>query len=159
RTPPRGRAPDGEDHGRSAGGDLEGREDPGDGRADRPALGHYRGARGVPENQVEAGRRVMLKHDPHGMVGGTGPGAAVLAARAPRPDRAVDKPGRRAGHLRGFGTVYQRGRIWWISYWWRGEQKRESSGSVKRGDAERLLKRRLQELGRGRFIDPKAEER
>lgn len=36
---------------------------------------------------------------------------------------------------------------------------RESSGSTKQADAERLLKRRIQDHGKGRVIDPKAEER
>src|SRR5207245_8926350 len=66
---------------------------------------------------------------------------------------------RGGGQLAGCGSIYERGRLLGIAYWWRGEQKRESSGSSKPVDAERLLKRRLQELGKGRFIDPKAEER
>jgi hypothetical protein len=61
--------------------------------------------------------------------------------------------------LRGFGYVFQRGRVWWIAYWWRGQKIRESSRSTKRPEAVRLLKRRIQEIGKGRFIDPKAEER
>jgi len=60
---------------------------------------------------------------------------------------------------RGFGSVFPRGRIYWIAYWWRGDKIRESSHSGRRVDAERLLKRRIQEIGKGRFIDPRAEER
>jgi integrase len=61
--------------------------------------------------------------------------------------------------LRGMGHVYQRGPVWWIAYWWRGEKRRESSRSAKRKDAVALLKRRTQEIGKGRFIDPRAEEK
>lgn len=61
--------------------------------------------------------------------------------------------------MQGLGSLYVRGRIWWIAYWWRGRKIRESSRSTKRLDAERLLKRRIQEIGKGRFIDPRAEER
>jgi integrase len=57
------------------------------------------------------------------------------------------------------GYVYQRDRVWWIAYWWRGEKRRESSRSSKRKDAVALLKRRVQEIGKGRFIDPRAEEK
>ena len=36
---------------------------------------------------------------------------------------------------RGLGRVYQRGRMWWVEYWARGRQFRESSGSEEREDA------------------------
>src|SRR5262249_22131777 len=63
---------------------------------------------------------------------------------------------RRTG-MRGFGRIYRRRATWWVEYWHRGRQFRESSGSVRETDAERLLKRRLQEIGRGRFIGPTEE--
>src|SRR5262245_27659681 len=59
--------------------------------------------------------------------------------------------------MRGFGRIYRRRATWWVEYWHRGRQFRESSGSVRETDAERLLKRRLQEIGRGRFIGPSEE--
>jgi integrase len=61
--------------------------------------------------------------------------------------------------MRGFGRVYKRsaGAAWWVEYWHRGRQFRESSGSARKTDAERLLKRRLQEMGRGRFVGPSEE--
>ncbi len=59
--------------------------------------------------------------------------------------------------MRGFGRIYRRRATWWLEYWHRGRQFRESSGSVRETDAERLLKRRLQEIGRGRFIGPTEE--
>jgi hypothetical protein len=55
---------------------------------------------------------------------------------------------------RGQGRIYLRGRIWWVSYSHRGRKFRESSGSAVRADALRLLRRRLGELGVGRFVGP-----
>jgi len=59
--------------------------------------------------------------------------------------------------MRGFGRVYQRGRIWWLQYSYRGHVHRESSGCSNRTDAVKLLRRRLEEMGRGRLIGPDAE--
>lgn len=67
---------------------------------------------------------------------------------------------------RGLGRIYQpryRDRktgerrtspTWWIDYSFRGTKHRESSRSCKRQDAIRLLKKRLGEIGQGRFIGP-----
>src|SRR6266446_3931827 len=63
-------------------------------------------------------------------------------------------PCRSATPMRGFGRVYQRGQVWWVEYWHRNRQLRESSGSRRRVDAERLLKGRLKRIGRGRFVGP-----
>jgi len=53
-----------------------------------------------------------------------------------------------------FGSIYRRGRIWWIKYYRPGDPKpvRESSRSERRADAERLLKRRQGEIVTGKFI-------
>ena len=60
---------------------------------------------------------------------------------------------------RGFGGVYLRGSIWWLRYWHRGQEYRESSGSESEAKAAALLKARIQAMGRpGRFIGP-AQER
>lgn len=48
------------------------------------------------------------------------------------------------------GSVYQRGGVWWVAYYHQGVQRRESSGSTKRPVAVALLKRRHEELGKGR---------
>jgi len=70
---------------------------------------------------------------------------------------------------RGLGRVYQptyRDRnthekrtspTWWIDYSFRGTKYRESSHSTKRQDAIRLLKQRMGEIGRGRFVGPDLE--
>ena len=55
---------------------------------------------------------------------------------------------------RGMGLTYQRGTIWWIRYSYRGRVHRESSHSTKSVDATKLLKRRLGEIGIGRFAGP-----
>jgi integrase len=52
---------------------------------------------------------------------------------------------------RGTGSVYRRGRIWWIKYRVDGRPFQESSHSEKRADAENLLKRRLGEAVTGKF--------
>lgn len=58
---------------------------------------------------------------------------------------------------RGQGRIYLRGKTWWVAYSHRGRKYRESSGSTVRADALRLLRRRLGELGIGRFVGPSAE--
>jgi hypothetical protein len=44
--------------------------------------------------------------------------------------------------MHGDGRIYQRGQRWWIEYWHRGHQVRESSKSTNRRVAEHLLKER-----------------
>src|SRR5262244_1499523 len=63
----------------------------------------------------------------------------------------------KARRKRGEGTVYLRGRIWWIKYSVNGEPVPESSGSDKESDARKLLRKRLGEIAAGRFIGPDAE--
>ena len=58
---------------------------------------------------------------------------------------------------RGLGGVYQRGRVWWLQYCFRGTVHRESSGSTNRMDAVKILRRRLEEMGRGRLVGPDVE--
>jgi integrase len=55
------------------------------------------------------------------------------------------------------GRVYLRGGRWWIQYHYRGQLRRESSGSDKPGKAVSLLKQRLGEIGQGRFVGPAVE--
>ena len=45
----------------------------------------------------------------------------------------------------------------WIDYSFRGKRHRESSGSTKVADAKRLLRKRLEEMGRGRLVGPREE--
>ena len=59
--------------------------------------------------------------------------------------------------VRGLGRVYRRGKNWWVQYYFRGQLYRESSGSEKDSAAAALLKQRLGEMGRGRFVGPNVE--
>ena len=59
--------------------------------------------------------------------------------------------------MRGQGRVFLRGKTWWLSYYHRGRELRESSGSKKRADAERLLRNRLRTAGTAAFVGPKEE--
>jgi hypothetical protein len=69
-----------------------------------------------------------------------------------------EKPSRRSSQrTRGLGTVYRRGNVWWVQYSFLGKVYRESSGSESRPDAVRLLRKRLEEMGRGRLVGPNVE--
>ena len=57
-------------------------------------------------------------------------------------------------HRRGTGTLYRRGRIWWIQYFVHGRIVPESSGSTEKADAENLLKQRIGEVAAGRRVGP-----
>ena len=59
---------------------------------------------------------------------------------------------------RGLGMVFQRGSIWWIQYHWRGKRYRESSESILRSDAIKLLKKRFAEMGKGQLRGPDLEK-
>ena len=58
----------------------------------------------------------------------------------------------------GMGRIYQRGRIWWVRYHHNGQEYNESSRSDKEADARKLLRKRLGEIGIGRFAGPRAEK-
>lgn len=49
------------------------------------------------------------------------------------------------------GTLYLRGRIWWIKYYHNGEMVRESSGSTTKMIAKKLLAKRDAELSMGQL--------
>lgn len=57
---------------------------------------------------------------------------------------------------RGTGRMYQRGNRWWIEYWHRGRQFRESAGATD-AEARKRLKARLKEIAGDRFVGPKEE--
>jgi integrase len=60
---------------------------------------------------------------------------------------------------RGFGGIYKRGSIYWIRYWHRGTEYRESSGSDSEATALKALKARIKEMGRpGGFVGPSADK-
>ena len=56
------------------------------------------------------------------------------------------------------GSTYKRGRIWWVKYYRDGKPYRESSTSARKGDAERLLKKREGKIVEGTFTGLKPEK-
>lgn len=66
------------------------------------------------------------------------------------------RPGSSGGR-HGLGTIYRRGRIWWIKTYFRGQPHYESSRSANRADAVRLLKTRLADVGKGQPPGGRAE--
>lgn len=57
-------------------------------------------------------------------------------------------------HKRGTGTIYRRGRIWWMQYYVRASLVQESTGFTEKADAENLLKQRIGEVAAGRRTGP-----
>lgn len=60
------------------------------------------------------------------------------------------------GERRDFGTIYKRGRLYWIRYRVGGVDRRESTKSGNYHAAVRLLEKRRDELGRGEHLEPRA---
>jgi hypothetical protein len=60
--------------------------------------------------------------------------------------------------MRGMGRVYLRGNVWWVQYYFNGRKHRESTGPPNLPDAMRLLRSRLEEIGRGRLVGPAIEK-
>lgn len=59
------------------------------------------------------------------------------------------RAGQMAKRGHGEGSVYKRGKIWWISYRIGSTRNTESSGSTDKKVAQQLLRERLTEIGRG----------
>lgn len=49
------------------------------------------------------------------------------------------------------GSIYKRGNIYWIKYYWNGKMERESSGSDKKMVARALLQKREGEITQGKI--------
>jgi integrase len=73
-------------------------------------------------------------------------GAVIPLPARPQPQRI---------HLDELGSIYLRGKTWWIEYWHQGKQHRESSHSPREKDARKLLKKRCDELANHTFVAPK----
>lgn len=58
---------------------------------------------------------------------------------------------------RGEGSIYLRGRTWWIAYYVGEKQVRESSRSAAEADAVKLLRRRQGDIQTGAYTGPDAE--
>lgn len=59
--------------------------------------------------------------------------------------------------MRGMGRICKRGPIYWIAYYHRGKEFRDSSCSDSEKEARRLLKKRIGEVGTGRFTGVREE--
>ena len=59
--------------------------------------------------------------------------------------------------MRGLGRVFKRGSVFWIAYYYRGKEHRESSDSDSEGQAKKLLRKRLGEIGNGKLVGPMEE--
>jgi len=60
--------------------------------------------------------------------------------------------------MRGMGRIFQRGPVFWIAYYHRGREHRESTKSTNERAALKLLKKRLGEISNGQLIGPKEEK-
>lgn len=59
--------------------------------------------------------------------------------------------------MRGQGRLFKRGEVWWISYYHRGKEIRESSKCTNQRKAGNLLRERLRKAGTPEFLGPAAE--
>src|SRR6266851_8985734 len=59
--------------------------------------------------------------------------------------------------MRGMGRVFKRGTVYWVAYYHRGKEDRESSESENESAAKKLLKKRIAEVAQGRLIGPNQE--
>jgi len=59
--------------------------------------------------------------------------------------------------MRGMGRIFKRASVYWVAYYHRGEEYRESSHSENESQARKLLKQRLGEMSRGHLIGPSEE--
>jgi integrase len=57
--------------------------------------------------------------------------------------------------MRGQGSVYLRGKTYWIRYSWRGKEFRESAETDNEGQAGKLLLKRIRTVGTPKHVDPK----
>lgn len=62
--------------------------------------------------------------------------------------------------MRGDGSTFLRGQVWWVAYWFRGRQYQESSKSTDEKVAKKLLRQRLREIhSKRRLVNPAREQR
>src|SRR5689334_22896739 len=55
-------------------------------------------------------------------------------------------------HKQGSGSIYKRGKVWWLSYYANGKHICESSHTTERGQARLLLQQRLGQIAEGRYV-------
>ena len=59
--------------------------------------------------------------------------------------------------MRGMGRIFRRGSVYWVAYYHRGKEFRESTHSENESQARKLLKQRVGEMSRGHLIGPSEE--
>ena len=59
--------------------------------------------------------------------------------------------------MRGQGSIYLRGKTYWIRYSWHGEEYRESAKTGDEKHAAKFLQRRLKAVGTPLFVDAKEQ--
>jgi len=57
----------------------------------------------------------------------------------------------------GSGTIYKRGKVWWLSYYANGKHICESSHQTDKGEAGRQLRERVGKIAEGTYVGPKAD--
>jgi integrase len=110
----------------------------------------------------QQGREANCGQDDQGAAFGTG---AQSGFSTILEDTSEGKESREARYsMRGDGRIYQRKRspFYWCEYWLRGEQYRESTGTVDKKAAQKFLSRKLKEvhadqIGAKTFISPQQE--
>jgi integrase len=68
-----------------------------------------------------------------------------------------DSTERKNRRSRGDGRIFQRGGVWWIAYYHRGREIRESAKTTSERKAGTFLRERLRTAGRPDFVGPAAE--
>jgi hypothetical protein len=57
----------------------------------------------------------------------------------------------------GSGSVYKRGKMWWLSYYVNGKQVWESAKTKDKAEARRILQAKLGQIAEGRYTGPAAD--
>jgi len=60
-------------------------------------------------------------------------------------------------YKRGSGSIYKRGKTWWLKYYVNGKPVYESAKTKDRAEGRRVLAKRLGELAEGRYVGHSAE--
>src|SRR5262245_40347862 len=57
--------------------------------------------------------------------------------------------------MKGQGSIYLRGKTWWIRYSWQGKEFRESAGTDNESKARKLLLAKLRTVGTSKHVEAK----
>src|SRR5262249_19446548 len=106
------------------------------------------------------GRRRSGSSEVSGLRGAGINGGADTARHRSVPEGPAEKGGAPVRE-RGSGRIFKKpgSRFWWIGDSFRGKSYQESSGSVDRKEAVKLLRERLRKVNKPNFVDPAMERR